>query len=750
MSQSPIRTFLSFLARGLRGTTFVLATVFAGFAAAQGAGQLDSVAVARAKLSPDLLQAVDARMPTTAPWVNDSAPSGRLVKVLVMGDKGATSDLKDLRKAILAAGGSVYWRYISLTGVSAMLPANKVLGIAQRKDVVRMLPNRPTSRTASLVESASGASGVRAPRVGAPNGLDGTGVGIAFLDSGIMGTHAAFASGTGGSRVKKSVDLQKFSAALAPYWKAGVDISADFYPGSTTLAAYEQIIDNTGNPVPDPYGHGTAVAAIAAGTTFGNPDTRGIAPNANLYDLRVLDDKGQGEVGDALAAIDWLVFHAADYNIRVVNISFSADSTESYRTDPLCIAVRNAVAAGLTVVVAAGNYGLGPNGKERLGTIGSPGIEPSAITVGSSNPHATATRADDTVNFFSSRGPTRGAWVDANGTTQRDNLLKPDLVAPGNGIPTAMAKDSLGVTPNAIARGYPQLVIAAGGPTTGMMALSGTSIATPVVSGTVALMLQANPGLTPPIIKAMLQYSAEPLARFNLLEQGAGQVNAMGAVALADVVTPNLSSLVATGNKLKVGDSILAPGKSMPQPSSVIEGRTANWSRFATLGGRYLFSGDDLLAKFQAVYDPTVSWVTTDVLATNIQYFKGQGRDYITGFSTSAVNPHRFQVVTAGVKNVTPVLGTSSSVTQTGAFTPSASVAAMLAGGGGVVMGDGIIVVEGIIVIEGATIGDGIIVQEGIVVVEGLDMTDGIVVVEGLVVVEGIVVTEDTPILGEP
>jgi len=382
--------------------------------------------------------------------------------------------------------------------------------------------------------------------------------------------------------------------------------------------------------------------------------------------------------------------------------------------------------------------------------VGSPGIEPSAITVGSSNPHFTATRADDTVNFFSSRGPTRGAWVDATGTTRRDNLLKPDLVAAGNGIPTAMAKDTLGLTPNAIARAFPQLVLSAGSATTGIMQMSGTSIAAPVVSGTVALMLQANPGLTPPLVKAMLQYSAEPLARFNLLQQGAGEVNAVGAVALADVIDPNLASLAATGNKLKVGDSILAPGKSMPAPQSVIEGRTANWSRFVTLGGRYLFGGDDVISKFQAVYDPTVSWVGNEVLATNVQYFKGQGRDYITGFSTSPVNPHRYQIVTAGVKNVTPVLGTSSSVAQTGAFTPSASISSLLASGGGVVMGDGIIVVEGIIVIEGATIGDGIIVQEGIVVVEGLDMTDGIVVIEGLVVVEGIVVTEDTPILGEP
>ena len=151
MRHTPIRTsfaFLASLARGARAAAVALAVLATGLAAAQGVGQLDSVVVARAKLSPDLLQAVDTRLPTTAPWVKD-APTGRLVKVLVMGDKAAASDLRDLRRDILAAGGSVYYRYISLTGVSAMLPANKVIELARRKDVVRMVPNRPASPTAS-------------------------------------------------------------------------------------------------------------------------------------------------------------------------------------------------------------------------------------------------------------------------------------------------------------------------------------------------------------------------------------------------------------------------------------------------------------------------------------------------------------------------------------------------------------------------------------------------------------------------
>jgi Predicted protease len=111
-------------------------------------------------------------------------------------------------------------------------------------------------------------------------------------------------------------------------------------------------------------------------------------------------------------------------------VSLGTDSTDSYLTDPLCTAVRSAVASGITVVVAAGNYGVGSDGKETYGTISSPGDEPSVITVGSSNSHDTSDRADDTINHFSSRGPTRGSYIDAAGVTQYDNVLKPDLVAP--------------------------------------------------------------------------------------------------------------------------------------------------------------------------------------------------------------------------------------------------------------------------------------------------------------------------------
>ena len=129
------------------------------------------------------------------------------------------------------------------------------------------------------------------------------------------------------------------------------------------------------------------------------------------------------------------------------------------------------------------------------------------ITVGSVNTRNTAIRADDVVNNFSSRGPTRGG-LDTKGKSLPDNLLKPDLLAPGNRIIGAMSVD--GSPPNTLIGRYPNLEITGfkADARTRLMELSGTSVAAPVVAGAVALMLQANPGLTPPLIKAILQYTA--------------------------------------------------------------------------------------------------------------------------------------------------------------------------------------------------------------------------------------------------
>jgi hypothetical protein len=138
--------------------------------------------------------------------------------------------------------------------------------------------------------------------------------------------------------------------------------------------------------------------------------------------------------------------------------------------------------------------------------------------------------------------------------------------------------------------------------------LSGTSIAAPAVAGTVALMLQANPGLTPALVKAILQYSAQPLTGASVLQQGAGLLNADGATRVAAALRTDIASLV-TAKTAVAGMSLLAPGKTMPAPTSLINGSPVRWSQLLFAGGNQIVAGADLLTKYQPIYDPGLYWV---------------------------------------------------------------------------------------------------------------------------------------------
>src|SRR6185295_2384852 len=241
--------------------------------------------------------------------------------------------------------------------------------------------------------------------------LDGHGVGIAILDSGIYTAHHSF-----NGRVVASIDFTG--------------------EGRTD----------------DPYGHGTHVASMAAGNNHVSAGSyTGIAPEANLVNVRVLDSQGRGSASNTIAGIDWCIANKALYNIRVLNLSLGTTAVDSFTDDPLCQAVRRAYDAGLVVCAAAGNSGKNGAGQKVYGSIHSPGIEPSAITVGAVNTFGTDARDDDSVATFSSRGPTRGYYTDITNVRHYDNLIKPDLVAPGNKLVEAESPN------NALLNGNPAL-----------------------------------------------------------------------------------------------------------------------------------------------------------------------------------------------------------------------------------------------------------------------------------------------------
>ena len=382
------------------------------------------------------------------------------------------------------------------------------------------------------------------------NELDGSGVGIAIIDSGIDATH-------------KSISNKS----------TRISFSKDF----------------TGeNRTDDPYGHGTHVAAIAAGNgSATNGAYEGIAPAAKLINLRVLDSHGVGRVSAVLSALDWLVANKSAYNIRVVNMSIGTLAISSYKDDPICNAVRKLVNEGVVVIAAAGNNGKDPAGQKIYGGIHCPGNEPAAITVGASNSYGTDPRNDDSITSYSSRGPTRSVWTDSYGLKHYDNIIKPDLVAPGNKIISAEAVNNelIRLDPSLETNKYS---------TTNMklMYLSGTSMSAPVVAGAAALLFEANANLTPNMVKMLLMYTAQPLAGFSTLDQGAGELNIAGAVTLAKLVRNPLFGF-------SPGSSLLS--KSAPSPQTSISGRSFSWAQGLILN-RTTISGKDLINKYQVSY----------------------------------------------------------------------------------------------------------------------------------------------------
>jgi serine protease AprX len=325
----------------------------------------------------------------------------------------------------------------------------------------------------------------------------------------------------------------------------------------------------------DDYGHGTHVAGLIASTGDGShSEYAGLAPDAHLLVLKVLDKDGSGYTSDVIAAINFAVANKDRFHVGVINLSLGHPIYEPAASDPLVRAVENAVAAGVVVVASAGNFGGDPVTHDpQYAGITSPGNAPSAITIGALDTNQTVTRDDDTVAWYSSRGPT---WY--------DGFQKPDIVAPGSHLISDVS------TRSTLYKTYPRGIVSAQNQNA-FMSLSGTSMAAGVVTGVVALMIDANqtnhhgaPPLTPNAIKAMLQYSAIPLVGVDTLTQGAGALNAAGAIALAAAVEP----------RAPVGTWWLSTGVN---PSTTIGNQTVVWGQSVLWGdqiiwGSQIFSND--------------------------------------------------------------------------------------------------------------------------------------------------------------
>ncbi|MBI5302779.1 MAG: S8 family peptidase [Chloroflexi bacterium] len=295
----------------------------------------------------------------------------------------------------------------------------------------------------------------------------------------------------------------------APYYKgANVTVAVIDSGNFKTNAIGSRLIGEinfnaTEHTANDQYGHGTFVTGLVAddGVVSGGK-YMGIAPKVNIMGLRVSDDNGMALESDVVNALQWVYNNKATYNIKVVNLSMNSSVWQSYNTSALDAACEILWFNKIVVVVSAGNNGTS--------TLYPPANDPFVITVGSVDDKATVVLTDDAIATFS-----------AYGTDEAGNV-KPDLVAPGKNL-IAYLPDNGSL---AIAALHPENRV-----DNYYFRMSGTSTSTPLVSGAVALMLEANPGLTPDQVKYRLKATANKTwAGYIATKAGAGYLDVYAAV----------------------------------------------------------------------------------------------------------------------------------------------------------------------------------------------------------------------------
>lgn len=449
--------------------------------------------------------------------------------------------------------------FINLPMRALSVPEHALTHLGRGQGVRFVAPDRPIRGQALIggtggniavpVAARYGTSG--APAAGTANdAYDGTGIGIAVIDSGV-GMHGDLSS-----------SIVQYDFTSGQYFAPTIDRRGNLGKLSSQGRT-------------DAFGHGTHVAGILAGSGANSNCGlhAGLATSAQLLSLRVLDGQGRGLASDAIAALDWLLSCGKYFKVRVVNLSLGKAVEESNALDPLVLAVERVWDAGMTVVVAAGNYGRDGNM-----TIASPANSRKVITVGSLTDGDTGGDfSDDYVSTYSSMGP-----------TLTDHVLKPDLIAPGNRLISTIPASAK------LRTDLPERLVACTsiGCTDAYFELSGTSMAAPMVAATDALMLQKSPALSPATIKARLMRSAR-------------KIDADPTAAGAGVLDINVA-LNATG---VVYGQALSPLMARSEEGWVIlvEDTALLWGD-ATWGAGYLWN--NAVTDYTPLYD-TRSSITT-------------------------------------------------------------------------------------------------------------------------------------------
>lgn len=381
----------------------------------------------------------------------------------------------EAEKLVAHLGGRVTDELSIINAFVAELPAQAALALGRSPAVrwVSLDSTMQSSQCSACISTTNLASAytrtINADKVWnrSPN-LQGQGIGVAIVDSGVQ-PQQDFYTVSGQNRLVTSVAFN-----------SGYNLSPN-----------------------DGYGHGNHVAGIIGSNgSRSNGAYIGVAPAVNLINVKVSDDAGVSTISNVVKGLQWIFDNQNRYNIRVVNLSLNDSVLESYHTSALDAAVEVLWFNRIVVVVSAGNTGNGG--------IYAPANDPFVITVGATDDRGTGQIADDVLASFSAYGNTV------------DGFAKPDLVAPGKNIISQM-----GNTNCALATAHPDHVITLNGAS--YLRMSGTSMAAPMVSGAAALLLQANPNLTPDQIKHRLTATAKPFDTST--RAGAGYLNVEAAVS---------------------------------------------------------------------------------------------------------------------------------------------------------------------------------------------------------------------------
>ena len=438
-----------------------------------------------------------------------------------------SNDLDTLSDKIISAEGKVTHRLPVINGIGARLTSRGIKALEDSKDIDQMIVDRavadqqPTSTAPEAVQQWL----VRTHKMPSIN---------AYLSE-LTGASALHELGFTGAGV---------GIALLD---TGIWHSSDrLREGREPARHYNAITDDTEGNV-DLDGHGTHLASLITGV---DGKTAGIASGAELIDIKAFDRYGEANYLDVVRGIQWVIEHQDTLNIRVLNISISASSELPYWLDPINQAIIKAWDAGVTVVVAAGNTG------PEYGSVTAPGNNPWPLTVGAIDTGTIPSKIDDRVAIFSASGPTASKHI------------KPDILVPGTFLagrlaPTAdRSTGSLAVDQN------------------GLWVASGSSQASAVASGLIALLLEYDPSLSNHDIKCLLTTSADfgtlasgqPAA--SPFRQGHGYINLEAALNTGQRDCASSLARISADTKLvgKVTDEQISHAKEIDTTPAAAEG----------------------------------------------------------------------------------------------------------------------------------------------------------------------------------